>query len=500
VLGRGYASFFVLGLWFMVEAVEAALRGGTLRARAGRVLRLPALWISVVAVVWAAFWLGYNVTGEMRLRDVPVTETSIYNSASRRLPFFGGEVASDVSYAEGGLTAWGEFAVGQVQRVVLWSVPGKLAGDMHWSFGPGDGDVEVSAVRLAAFFGMLAVVVVYIARLPNPQRGTAFIAAFAGTIWTFFMINLTARHIYVTMYSLGFTLMLYTALATWAGRLTRRGWAAYVALALSLVVFAGANWQMRQIRANDPRSQIEYTDDFQRIQQSLPTETGVVYPAYGNFKPWCIFQNNQCYVLGYYLSEYRLTTAYEVADYVLAPRPYHLEPPFVSADEPLTFMTALNPENALAYAMDKGAGVTRSPAEVGSGPTAQFGGRLTLHSWSLVGDVTLPPCGRVTVEGWWQADPAPAQNLNVQIVMVGPEGGAVTEANAPLGQVPTQLWEPGQFTLDARPLTVPCDTPPGEYPLILGIYDPETLAPLPVTGADGSEMGNQMYLTTLFVE
>jgi hypothetical protein len=184
---------------------------------------------------------------------------------------------------------------------------------------------------------------------------------------------------------------------------------------------------------------------------------------------------------------------------VLAPRPFHVHPPFVRAGETLNLMTALNPENAHVYLMDKGTAQPRT-APADPAPLFRFGENMTLQNWSFVGDVNVPACGRVSIESWWLADDAPAQNLNMQIVMVDDNGGEVAEANAPLGLNPTKLWQPGAFTLDVRPLTVPCDTPPGEYPLIMGVYDPNTLQPLPVTDGDGNAVGNQIYLTTLFVE
>ena len=42
----------------------------------------------------------------------------------------------------------------------------------------------------------------------------------------------------------------------------------------------------------------------------------------------------------------------------------------------------------------------------------------------------------------------------------------------------------------SRPLQIPCDALPGEYPLVLSIYDPKVLlqeqGPLPLIQADGS--------------
>lgn len=498
VIGRGYSSFFVLGLWLLVEEVSVLAGGkGNLWARTWQVLRRDALWVTVIAVAWGGFWLGYNVTGEMRLQNIPLDETSIYNSARRRLPFFGNVVQGNETFSERGLDAWGEFAVGQFQRVVLWATPMRAAGDMHWSFRPGQGNVEFNALRFGVFFVMLAIILVYIVRLRPPRRGTAVIAAFGGIIWTIFMINLTAQHIYVTMYSLGFSLMLYTALITW---LERRPWLINGLLLLAIVVFIGGNWQMRHTRQTDPNANLDYTEDFRRIHNSLPTQTGTVHLAYGSARPWCIYEgNDHCYSLGYYLSDYLLTTHYDIADYVLAPRPYHIEPPFVATGESLTLLNTLTPENSRAYIMDKSAAQPQ-PAPDTDALAARYGEHLRLQQIAVNGDVRLRPCEQVTVESWWLAEQALDANYSGQAVMVDETGNGIAEANAPLGSVPASIWEAERSTLDVRLLTVPCDTPPGEYPLIFGVYHPETLAPLPVTDGDDNPLGNQLYLTTLFVE
>ena len=37
----------------------------------------------------------------------------------------------------------------------------------------------------------------------------------------------------------------------------------------------------------------------------------------------------------------------------------------------------------------------------------------------------------------------------------------------------TTAWATGQFIPDAYPVTIPADTPPGAYRLVVGLYDPQ---------------------------
>jgi hypothetical protein len=62
------------------------------------------------------------------------------------------------------------------------------------------------------------------------------------------------------------------------------------------------------------------------------------------------------------------------------------------------------------------------------------------------------------------------------------------------------LWQPGWQYTDRRALGVPCDVPPGEYNLLLGVYDVQQVANLPVTLFDGTPVGDLLYLTTLVVQ
>ena len=55
------------------------------------------------------------------------------------------------------------------------------------------------------------------------------------------------------------------------------------------------------------------------------------------------------------------------------------------------------------------------------------------------------------------------------------------------GNLPTSRWEPWGFAQDAHAVRVPPGTPPGDYFLVAGLYDPATWARLPVL--DGGDPG-----------
>jgi hypothetical protein len=70
---------------------------------------------------------------------------------------------------------------------------------------------------------------------------------------------------------------------------------------------------------------------------------------------------------------------------------------------------------------------------------------------------------------------------------------AAGEDGPPLeGYLPTSTWLPGKPARDDRAITLPADLPPGEYTLLLGIYDPSDPTPagrLPVSGSSALSDG-----------
>jgi hypothetical protein len=76
---------------------------------------------------------------------------------------------------------------------------------------------------------------------------------------------------------------------------------------------------------------------------------------------------------------------------------------------------------------------------------------------------------------------------------------AAGEDGPPLeGYLPTSTWLPGKPARDDRAIALPADLPPGEYTLLLGVYDPNDPTPagrLPVRGAGALGDGRLMLGT-----
>jgi hypothetical protein len=62
------------------------------------------------------------------------------------------------------------------------------------------------------------------------------------------------------------------------------------------------------------------------------------------------------------------------------------------------------------------------------------------------------------------------------------------------GVVPMTAWEPGVVVPDTYELPVDPDTPPGAYRLVVGMYDGLSGARLPVSGAGGQPLGDEILI------
>jgi hypothetical protein len=57
------------------------------------------------------------------------------------------------------------------------------------------------------------------------------------------------------------------------------------------------------------------------------------------------------------------------------------------------------------------------------------------------------------------------------------------------GRYPTHLWEPDEYNQDSHDIYIPPGTPPGEYTLGIGLYDPQTMMRLPILETDDHQAG-----------
>ena len=65
---------------------------------------------------------------------------------------------------------------------------------------------------------------------------------------------------------------------------------------------------------------------------------------------------------------------------------------------------------------------------------------------------------------------------------------------------PTTFWQTGDRIYDEKTIALPAGLPPGDYTLVVGLYDPATGERLPAVGPDGQRYANDavvLYQHTL---
>lgn len=124
---------------------------------------------------------------------------------------------------------------------------------------------------------------------------------------------------------------------------------------------------------------------------------------------------------------------------------------------------------------------------VGTPHFTEWGGAIRLVAYELP-EQPLAPDESAGVATFHLQNRAPiAQDLNVLVRLVTPDGQEVwRDEGWPFGS-PTSTWQPGEIWPDGHELTLPADLAPGTYRLELSFYDPVTFDALsainPRTGA-----------------
>jgi hypothetical protein len=69
----------------------------------------------------------------------------------------------------------------------------------------------------------------------------------------------------------------------------------------------------------------------------------------------------------------------------------------------------------------------------------------------------------------------------------------------PACRLPTSVWRAGQTTVGQFRVAPSPEAPPGDYPLVIGLYDPTTGERLPILDSLGQPIGDSLILTTVRV-
>ncbi len=137
-------------------------------------------------------------------------------------------------------------------------------------------------------------------------------------------------------------------------------------------------------------------------------------------------------------------------------------------------------------------------------PLAQpFSGGLSLLGYDIA-SADLSADGEVQIDLLWQAREIPAVEYHAVVLLTGADGQLWSPAGTvrPRGYEPpppTTMWLPGQYAYDPHIVQPLPGTPPGEYNIVVGLFDKSTLAPASVLGAEGNPAGPDLTLGALRV-
>jgi hypothetical protein len=116
-----------------------------------------------------------------------------------------------------------------------------------------------------------------------------------------------------------------------------------------------------------------------------------------------------------------------------------------------------------------------------------FDDNISLQAWQLLSGENLAACEDIVLESWWMASHVPAANYSATLRLLDADGEKIVNADGSPAGIETMVWEPNLLYSDTRTLTIPCDLPPGEYALELGLYQLETFDDLTITGGTQTE-------------
>jgi 4-amino-4-deoxy-L-arabinose transferase-like glycosyltransferase len=134
-----------------------------------------------------------------------------------------------------------------------------------------------------------------------------------------------------------------------------------------------------------------------------------------------------------------------------------------------------------------------------------FGDAITLVGYDTSAETVIPG-DTLTLRFYWQASATPADNYSLFIHLVPlvmNEYTIIAQADgAPtIAERPTLAWNDPTETLISPPfsLAIPSDTAPGDYRVLIGLYNYADGARLPVSDADRTALGDALELLCITV-
>jgi len=109
------------------------------------------------------------------------------------------------------------------------------------------------------------------------------------------------------------------------------------------------------------------------------------------------------------------------------------------------------------------------------------------------------PGGRLAVTLYWQALAPLSEDYHVFVHLEREQIWGQADGRPVCWTYPTRDWRPGQVIADHHAVAIRPDTPPGEYPLLVGMYTPGDGRRLDVLDAAGNPVANFVRLPIVIV-
>jgi len=262
-LGRGYATYSVMLVWFLLESLLILESCSFDLSRSiDKIIRHDSLRVLAVSGVLGALFLGYNIYIESQLTGIPLSETSIVATATRRLG-----LDKDFNKEHSAVLGWATFSRNQVARLFLLLMPYSLKENLPLRIQPSMGLL----ILLFALFALMISYLLFFIR--KNKRDTAMIfvlMVLSGFFWLFPMRNLAAFHDYTTIYYTGFSLVFFASILTLVPKKLIGA-----TLVLAMIVFIDSNIRVNRHHAKIAETVNLYTYDMERIVPLLDTNENI---------------------------------------------------------------------------------------------------------------------------------------------------------------------------------------------------------------------------------
>jgi len=132
-------------------------------------------------------------------------------------------------------------------------------------------------------------------------------------------------------------------------------------------------------------------------------------------------------------------------------------------------------------------------------PDLRFGDAFDLLAFVLPEGAAVQPCASLPLRTWWRMTRTVPNDIHITAVLADSAGVGRARSDDQLAGAHAVFLSAGAELLDRRRINIPCDLPPGDYSLLVGLYEPETVVNLTITYPDGAPYGTLAYLTTVMI-